>query len=99
MRGVNTNTSRYITALSILREAERVNDQLDGCSILAGLATYQDLLRERSYLDYSSILDDDQTIYQWRGSDVDNILTFAERYPGVEQVPLEQNFRSSQGKR
>jgi ATP-dependent DNA helicase UvrD/PcrA len=41
--------------------------------------------------------DDDQTIYQWRGSDVANILTFDKRYPGVEQIPLEENFRSSDG--
>lgn len=41
--------------------------------------------------------DDDQTIYQWRGSDVENILTFAKRYPGVEQIPIEENFRSSEG--
>ena len=41
--------------------------------------------------------DDDQTIYQWRGSDVANILTFDRRYPGVEQIPLEENFRSSEG--
>ena len=41
--------------------------------------------------------DDDQTIYQWRGSDVENILTFDKRYPGVEQIPLEENFRSSEG--
>jgi len=31
------------------------------------------------------------------GSDVANILTFDQRYPGVEQNPLEENFRSSQG--
>jgi DNA helicase-2/ATP-dependent DNA helicase PcrA len=41
--------------------------------------------------------DDDQTLYQWRGSDVDNILTFEARYPGVTQVQLEENFRSSEG--
>lgn len=41
--------------------------------------------------------DDDQTIYQWRGSEVSNILTFAGRYPGVEQVTLAENFRSSPG--
>ena len=40
--------------------------------------------------------DDDQTIYQWRGSDVQNILTFSSRYPGVQQVKLEENFRSSE---
>ena len=41
--------------------------------------------------------DDDQTIYQWRGSDVRNILIFENRYPGVTQVRLEENFRSSEG--
>ena len=41
--------------------------------------------------------DDDQTIYQWRGSDVRNILTFDKRYPKVRQIRLEENFRSSEG--
>ena len=41
--------------------------------------------------------DDDQTIYQWRGSDVENILTFDNRYPVVERISLEENFRSSEG--
>ncbi len=41
--------------------------------------------------------DDDQTIYQWRGSQVSNILTFASRHPGVRQVTLDDNFRSSRG--
>ena len=41
--------------------------------------------------------DDDQTIYQWRGSDVQNILTFESRYPNVMQRRLEENFRSSEG--
>lgn len=41
--------------------------------------------------------DDDQTIYQWRGSDVSNIIEFAKRYPKVKQVPLNDNYRSSSG--
>ena len=145
------DTSHYVTALSILREAERDDSQLAGCSLLNGLEDYQELLEQKSYLDYSSILDeavafltndeaarkrlaervkyvivdeyqdvnpiqeaiiwslhdlgaricvvgdDDQTIYQWRGSDVNNILSFDKRYPEVEQIPLEENFRSSEG--
>ena len=39
--------------------------------------------------------DDDQTIYQWRGSNVGNIISFADRYDDVRQVPLEENHRSS----
>jgi DNA helicase-2/ATP-dependent DNA helicase PcrA len=41
--------------------------------------------------------DDDQTIYQWRGSSVQGILTFEQRYPSVTTVKLEENFRSSEG--
>lgn len=41
--------------------------------------------------------DDDQTIYQWRGSQVSNIITFAQRYDGVRQITLGENFRSSKG--
>lgn len=40
--------------------------------------------------------DDDQTIYQWRGSDARNILTFEVRY-GADSLRLEDNFRSSPG--
>lgn len=41
--------------------------------------------------------DDDQTIYQWRGSEVSNIVTFANRYADVQQETLAENFRSSVG--
>ncbi len=41
--------------------------------------------------------DDDQTIYQWRGSQVANIVTFGERHDDVRQVTLTENFRSSKG--
>ena len=39
--------------------------------------------------------DDDQTIYQFRGSNSNNMLTFSERYEGVRQLRLEENFRST----
>ncbi len=145
------DTSRYLTALDILRESETEDAALAGCSLLDGLEAYQTLLDERSYLDYSAILedavdeltnndalreklkdrvryvivdeyqdvnpiqeaivwslnqlgakicvvgDDDQTIYQWRGSDVHNILKFDQRYEGVDRIPIEENFRSSRG--
>ena len=39
--------------------------------------------------------DDDQTIYQWRGSAVENILTFEDRYQNVTTVNVTTNFRST----
>lgn len=41
--------------------------------------------------------DDDQTIYQWRGSEVRNIIEFHKRYKPVRRIPLNDNFRSSNG--
>lgn len=38
--------------------------------------------------------DDDQSIYQWRGSDVRNILTFRQRRSGTSSVTLDTNRRS-----
>ena len=145
------DTKRYIDAISILREAELIFEEFKGCSVVQGFNAYTELLAEKKYFDYSSILeealdtltddeglrsqiaerlkyvivdeyqdvnpiqeaivdclhelgagicvvgDDDQTIYQWRGSNVENILTFAERYPDVTKISLEDNFRSSDG--
>lgn len=39
--------------------------------------------------------DDDQSIYSWRGSEVKNILNFADHYKGAKIVRLEKNYRST----
>jgi len=146
-----TDTPHYLSAITILREADVIEKELKRCSITTGLEGYRSFLDDQRHFDYSSMMeaavdvltneqsirdrlavrvkhvivdeyqdvnpiqeaivwllydlgsrvcvvgDDDQTIYQWRGSDVQNILTFQDRYAKVKQVRLEENFRSSEG--
>lgn len=52
-----------------------------------------DLIADRGQI--SAVGDDAQCIYSWRGAEIDNILTFKDRYPAANIYKIERNYRSS----
>lgn len=97
-------TTIIVEALNAIRTHQELQAKLERQLRYLIVDEYQDVnpLQEQLIRELYSLCgsicvvgDDDQTIYPWRGSDVNNIITFAERYPEVETISLNTNFRSS----
>lgn len=61
-------------------------------SNVAQFMLLQQLSGEETYV--CVVGDDDQSIYKFRGAEVQNILTFQDHFPGTKMIKLERNYRS-----
>ncbi len=89
---------------TLLRDSGEIRAELDARYRYILVDEYQDtnlaqyaIVRALS-IDYPNLSvtgDPDQSIYGWRGADLNNILDFEQDYPAVKTVRLEQNYRST----
>jgi DNA helicase-2/ATP-dependent DNA helicase PcrA len=91
-------------AVLLLRQDE-VREQLDRRFRYVLIDEYQDTnhaqyqlarLLAKKHNNLCATGDPDQSIYGWRGADVQNILRFERDFPGARTIRLEENFRSTQ---
>jgi len=93
-----------LESLRLLREHEDVLGHYQNRLRYILVDEYQDTnvvqylwlrLLARLYRNICCVGDDDQSIYGWRGAEIDNILRFEHDFPGATVVRLERNYRST----
>ena len=92
-------------AVRMLQEREDVRDYYQNKFRYVLVDEYQDVNHAQYMLtkilsdrnrNLCVVGDDDQSIYGWRGADVEIILRFERDYPEAKIIKLEQNYRSTQ---
>src|SRR5437763_7367672 len=94
-----------IKTVRLLRDVPEVRDRYNDRFRYILVDEYQDtnqlqfalirLLTERQQ-NICVVGDPDQSIYRWRGADIQNILKFEEHFPSAKVIRLEENYRSTQ---
>jgi DNA helicase-2/ATP-dependent DNA helicase PcrA len=94
-----------LRAVDLLEHSDAVRDGLRRQYPYVLVDEYQDTNRAQYLLvrhlvgergNITVVGDEDQSIYSWRGADIQNILDFERDFPGARTLRLEHNYRSAQ---
>ena len=93
-----------LEAVRLLHHSKAVREELRGRYTHVLVDEYQDTNRAQYQLmkllvrprdNVCAVGDEDQSIYAWRGAEAKNVLKFAEDFPAVTTIALEQHYRST----
>ena len=94
-----------LEAVRLLKKSKPTRDLVGGRYEYVMVDEYQDTNRTQydllqplteSHDNVCVVGDEDQSIYSWRGADIQNILDFERDFPNAAVIRLEQNYRSTQ---